>query len=340
MNRALLQWLVCPGCRGRLTLSADSLREDEVISGSLTCAPCRLTYPIARGIPRFVDASNYTSNFGFQWNRFARTQLDSANGTTISRDRFTAQTGWRDRALRGRLVLDCGCGSGRFAEIALSLGATLVAIDYSTAVDACRENLGHDPNLHLVQADLYRLPFADGTFDAVYSLGVLQHTPDVERAFTSVARQVRPGGAIVVDIYPRSWKDWLHPRTVLRPLTVRVPHDRLFAMIERTAPALLRISQAIGRVPVAGPVLQRAVPVANYTGVYPLNESQLREWAVLDTFDWLGPKYDTPQTADALRAWARQAGLDDVSVFQARHLTVRGTRHGAAEDAKPDASRH
>ena len=61
----------------------------EVISGSLTCAPCRLAYPIARGIPRFVDASNYTSNFGFQWNRFARTQLDSANGTTISRDRFT-----------------------------------------------------------------------------------------------------------------------------------------------------------------------------------------------------------------------------------------------------------
>lgn len=339
MRRALLQWLVCPDCRGGLRLTAEGWRDGEIETGSLACGGCRRSYPIERGIPRFVDAANYTSNFGFQWNRFARTQLDSANGTTISRDRFLAQTGWRDDALRERLVLDCGCGSGRFAEIALSLGATLVAVDYSTAVDACRENLGHHPGLHPVQADLYRLPFADGTFDAVYSLGVLQHTPDVARAFVSVARQARPGGQVIVDVYPGGWKDRLHPRTLLRLVTVHVPHARLFAIVERTAPALLRISQAVGRVPLAGRVLQRAVPVANYTGVYPLNDDQLREWAILDTFDWLGPKYDAPQTADTLRAWASAAGLEEVSVFHARHLTARGTRPLAAPGADPDAPR-
>ena len=340
MRRALLQWLVCPDCHGRLTLSPGAEADDEIASGSLECGQCRRSYAIERGIPRFVDATNYTSNFGFQWNRFARTQLDSANGTTISRDRFIAQTGWTADTLRDHLVLDCGCGSGRFAEIALSLGATVVAVDYSTAVDACRENLGHHSRLHLIQGDLYRLPFAEGTFDAVYSLGVLQHTPDVARAFASVARQARPGGSIVVDVYPRTWKDWLHPRTWLRPMTVRMPHDRLFASVERSVPTLLKISQAVGRVPVIGRVLKRAVPVANYTGVYPLTDAQLREWAVLDTFDWLGPRYDTPQTAETLRAWAAGADLEEVAVFQAYHLTARGRRRAAVPDADRDASRN
>src|SRR5262249_21242944 len=48
-----------------------------------------------------------------QWNRFARTQLDSANGTTESRDTFVEKTGWALADLKGVRVLDAGCGMGR-----------------------------------------------------------------------------------------------------------------------------------------------------------------------------------------------------------------------------------
>ena len=83
-------------------------------------------------------------------------------------------------------VLDVGCGAGRFAEIALRTGAKVVALDYSTAVDACYANLGHHENLEVVQGDVYALPFVGRSFPFVYSLGVLQHTPDVRTAFAAL----------------------------------------------------------------------------------------------------------------------------------------------------------
>jgi len=81
------------------------------------------------------ERSNYTGSFGLQWRTFAKTQLDSANGTTISRDRFTSITGWSEEQLAGKIVADFGCGMGRFAEIALTMGPQrLILIDYSDAV--------------------------------------------------------------------------------------------------------------------------------------------------------------------------------------------------------------
>ena len=61
--------------------------------------------------------------------------------------------------------------------------------------------------------------------------------------------------------------------------------------------------------------------------IYPLNAEQLKEWALLDTFGMLAPKYDHPQpTAGRLRRWLRAAGLADVEVFRAGHLVGRGNK--------------
>jgi len=289
-------------------------------------------YPIERFVPRFVPADNYAANFGFQWNRFRRTQLDSFSGATISRDRFVRETGWTESALKGRRVLDVGCGAGRFAEVALAFGATVVAVDYSSAADACRANLPSD-RLHVVQADIYSLPFEPASFDYVYSLGVIQHTPDVERAVKSMVAPLKPGGTLVVDVYPKHWKGWLHPRVWLRPFTTRVDASRLFSAIERATPALMRISNAVGNVPAVGSQLRRLVPVANYTGVLPLSDAQLHEWAVLDTFDWLAPAFDRPQAPDTMRRWLVESGLTDVTVFKSDHLTARGRKPMAGSPA-------
>ena len=50
-------------------------------------------FPVIRGVPRFVPSDSYAGSFGYQWNRFARTQLDSASGGTQSRDTFVEKTG-------------------------------------------------------------------------------------------------------------------------------------------------------------------------------------------------------------------------------------------------------
>ena len=221
------------------------------------------------------------------------------------------------------------CGAGRFAEVALDAGAKVVALDYSSAVDACLQNLGERPRLHVVQGDIYALPFAPRSFAFVYSLGVLQHTPDVARAFAALPPVLAPGGRLCVDFYELSWKSTLLPKYWLRPFTRRMPKAQLFALCERLVPRLLPLSRAMSRVPFIGRTLRRVVPVANHEGTLPLSPSQLREWALLDTFDWLAPQYDNPQTAATVRRWLEKSGLEDPQVLKAGHLTARGTESHA-----------
>ncbi|MDP9200806.1 MAG: methyltransferase domain-containing protein [Gemmatimonadota bacterium] len=328
MNREILGILRCPRCGASLALTPPATGNDPIERGELECAgPERHRYPIVDSIPRFVPAKNYASNFGFQWNKFRLTQLDSHSGTQISRDRFFASTGWDAKEMKGKRVLDIGCGAGRFTEIALLSGAEVVALDYSAAVDACWENNRGKGVLHCLQGDIYHLPFVPGSFDYVYCLGVLQHTPDVEGAFRGLTSQPKQGGKLAVDVYPRLWQNIVSGKDWIRPVTRRVDRMRLFHLVENTLiPVLLPVSKLIGRIPLFGRKLRRVVPVSNYEGIFPLSSTQLREWAILDTYDMLAPTYDQPQTATTLRSWFQTSGFKEIEVFRAGHLIGRGLK--------------
>lgn len=324
----LMARLLCPRSGQRLVL------EGLLVSGggtALVTPDGRYRYPIRDGIARFVPASNYADNFGMQWNHFARTQLDSHSGCSVSAERFWKATGWTAKSMAGRWVLDVGCGSGRFAEIALSAGAHVVALDYSSAVDACYANLKHHPNLHCIQGDVYSLPFQPGSFDFVYSLGVLQHTPDVERAFLALPPMLSaPGAPLCVDFYWKRIRTMLHMKYLLRPITTRIDQSSLFRFLQLAVPLLLPVSNALRRTPAIGKALQRLIPVADYSKDYPLTEQQLAEWSLLDTFDWLAPRYDNPQTVSAVRRLFASAGMINVEVFHEGHLVGRGKRGASA----------
>ncbi len=326
MHLDLLEILRCPECAKPLDVEGEHAAGVEVDTATLRCRGCRAAYPVLNGIPRFVPAENYASSFGWQWNRFPRTQLDSHSGVPITRNRFFAQSGWTATELNGKRVLDVGCGAGRFAEVSLATGARLVAVDYSSAVDVCRSNLGADARLDVVQADMYRLPFAEGVFDYVYCFGVVQHTPDPGRGFQSLIAPLKSGGRIAVDVYPRTWMNVFWPKYWLRPLTRRLRRDRLFRLVERLVPFLLPISRILGRIPRVGRKLRWLVPVANYEGIHPLNELQIREWAVLDTFDMLSPAHDHPQSPATLRRWIESASLRNGEVVKVGHLVARGEK--------------
>jgi SAM-dependent methyltransferase len=328
MNRDLQQVLACPGCRRSLDLRVERETEGEVETGALLCAACGDRYLITRFVPRFVPADNYSKSFGFQWNRFRRTQLDSTTGHPISRDRFFAQSAWDPADLSGRWTLDVGCGAGRFAEVSLSTGARLVAVDFSGAVDACRANLGPHPRLDVVQADVYRMPFIRRRFDFVYCFGVLQHTPEVHGAFAALAEQLAPGGRLAVDLYPDLLLNRVWPKYWLRPFTKHVAPQRLLPAVTRMVDVLWPLSLALGRLP-GGRKLRHAVPIANYDGLLPLSPQQLKDWAVLDTFDMLAPAHDHPQSVQTLAAWFREAALIEAEVFRRGLVVGRGRRAAA-----------
>jgi SAM-dependent methyltransferase len=326
MNAALLDVLRCPRSGEKLLLEQPQYVDGLVSAGSLVSEGREHQYPIRDFVPRFVAESNYADNFGMQWNYFRRTQLDSYSGLPISADRFWKATGWRPEDLAGKLILDAGCGSGRFAEVALKAGARVVALDYSCSVDACYANLKHYPNLHVVQGDIYALPFAKSAFNFVYSLGVLQHTPDVAKAFEALPPIVSEGGQLCADFYCKRITAMLHGKYLLRPITRRMHGGMLFTALKTAMPFLLPLSQQLGRIPIVGRILRRLIPIADYTNVYPLNERQLQEWALLDTFDMLSPAYDSPQTPATVMRWLERCGLTDAKVFFADHLVARARR--------------
>jgi SAM-dependent methyltransferase len=324
MHTELLEILRCPQTGRRLILEEAEYIGERIHAGWLVSETGEHRYAIRDFIPRFVPESNYADNFGMQWNKFRQTQLDSYSGHPISADRFWKATGWAPGNLGGKWVLDAGCGAGRFAEIALQAGAKVVALDYSSAVEACYANLKRHPNLHVVQGDIYALPFPKGFFCCVYSLGVLQHTPNVAKAFASLPPMVASGGRLCVDFYQKSWGSLMQPKYWLRPFTKRMSKARLFSVLEALVPVFLQLSRAFGAVPVFGQGLQRLIPVANYSRILPLSEQQQLEWCLLDTFDWLSPEYDNPQTPTIVAGWLRSAGMEQIEVLKAGHLVGRG----------------
>jgi SAM-dependent methyltransferase len=321
--------MICPQCRsGGLEAEAEREAAGRIETGTLRCSECGAAYPIVRSIPRFVPMSNYADGFGFQWMKHARTQYDSCSGMTISRDRFFGQTGW-PASMRGETILEVGCGAGRFTEQAASTGAMVVSTDLSVAVEANDASNGMKDNVLIVQADLFRLPFRDGGFDRLFCFGVLQHTPDPARAFFDLPRYVKSGGHLAVDIY-RRWgffKQLTITKYWARRLTARVAPERLYRLCERYLAIMWPVSKVVRRIPLVGTPLLWRLLVADYSNTYALSDEQLREWAVLDTFDMLSPRYDAPQTVETVVEWFRKAGLDRIDVEGRGALVVgRGRR--------------
>lgn len=349
MKTRLVNLLACPHCRARLELDTQAQKGDEVVRGSLRCVPCAALFPIREGIPRFVSSDAYTSSFSFEWKRWRRTQFDTASRRT-SESSFVASTGRRPRELAGKLVLDAGCGAGRFLDLAARAGGEVVGVDLSLAIEVSLENLGNLPNAHFIQADLLHLPFPPNTFDFIYSIGVLHHTPNTRQGFSSLALALKPGGELIVWVYPR-WRlretfryfpDSVN-EVLAQDVSFRIP-PRWNGVVRRLAPALdwtTEISSTIERaVTTRLPprwlyrLCHAAIPLYTLYRIplfYPLRlvtkiaMDPDPEWRVLDTFDWYSPRYQWKHTYAEVRSWFEEAGFDSIAVLP-RPVAVRGRK--------------
>ncbi len=119
-------------------------------------------------------------------------------------------------ALDGREVLEIGPGSGGHSALFASYGAKMTCIDITAdRVQATAEKFrlmgDRAAGCRTFQSDAENLPFVDGTFDIVYSNGVLHHTPDTEKALSEVHRVLKPGGKAVIMLYCKdSWHYWIN----------------------------------------------------------------------------------------------------------------------------------
>lgn len=296
----LIAVLACPNCKEGLRPHGETL----------SCPSCATSFPVLSGIPRFVPQENYADSFGLQWNRFAKTQLDSSIGTDRSRDRFLHETLWDESHLAGRLVLDAGCGSGRFSEVAIALGATLIAIDFSSAVDAASKNLNSE-SLVIAQGDLSELPIPSESLDFVYCIGVLQHTKQPGKIVAELLRCLKPGGEITLTFYENSsWHVRLYSKYLIRPLTKRIPDRVLLTIIERSSAVWFPITNFLFRLPSPfSRIFRFIIPIANYVEFKYATIEAARAEAILDTFDMLSPSYDKPIKKTEILKWVTNSGI-------------------------------
>lgn len=210
MKDRLLQYLQCPACGGSLELGAAQREAEEIMEGRLICRSCATDFPIVRGIPRFasldqieLEKAATAANFGWQWTHF--TQADN---------RYAEQfLGWiapvRPEFFKDKVVLEGGCGKGRHTQLAASWGARdVIGVDLSAAVESAFAATRSLANAHIVQADIYHLPFAR-VFDYAFSVGVLHHLPDPRAGFKSLASKVKSGGHLSAWVYGAENNEWI-----------------------------------------------------------------------------------------------------------------------------------
>lgn len=272
--------------------------------------------------------ADYCQNFGDQWNRFRPVQIDAISGKAESHARFFSETGWTPEWLSGKLLLDAGCGAGRFADVAMDCGARVVAVDLSEAAWACRETLARFPEKDylVVRASLFDLPFRASAFDGIYSLGVLQHTPDPLGAIKCLSSFLVPGGRLATWIYERRVRDisLLQPRTWIRRVTANRSSTQKLA--------LSRVLTAVGfpagwALSWFGRFGERASQFLPYAARHHLGRGDLRrqwDYSVMDTFDWYGPVYDQPQSEGEVTRTMKESGLINVTRLPATGMAVMG----------------
>lgn len=211
MKRKLLDYLKCPSCAGAILLDSEVETEDaEIIEGQLLCDSCARRFPIVRGIPRFAtrtelapDKAATAENFGWQWQHFS-------HDDELYADQFLA---WiapvSPEFFRNKIVLEGGCGKGRHTQLAAAWGAReVIGVDLSEAVETAFAATRGLDNAHVVQADIYHLPFARA-FDYAFSVGVLHHLPAPQGGFQSLASKVKDGGHVSAWVYGAENNEWI-----------------------------------------------------------------------------------------------------------------------------------
>ncbi|MBI4240099.1 MAG: methyltransferase domain-containing protein [Candidatus Rokubacteria bacterium] len=317
----------------------DECRGVEVEEGLLTCIACSGLFPVTEGVPRLLAGAlddwpafvtrwkdkspalaarvastdprrrefeaRYRAtqrSFEFEWLEFRETEdNDLVN--------FRRRSGKGPDELRGRTVLDVGCGMGRYLRLlAPQDGCDVVGLDLGRAAERAQRELGAlRPNVHLVQGNLMHPPFRPGSFDLVYSLGVLHHTPNTAQAFKSIVPLVAKGGELAVWVY---YADMLrHPLRLwvsdaLRSVTTRMPPRWVYYLAHLAGP--LGWAQQV--------LLRRRWTTLLGAPLFLFTVRIKAPWRirVMDTYDWYAPRYQWKHTHDEVRGWFEAAGFSEL----------------------------
>ncbi len=256
---------------------------------------------------KVVGALPRDFDFGANWRRYLRL----VDETRIESAVVSLRSMLGVKSLEGLRFLDAGCGSGLFSLAAHCMGAQVWGMDLNPAAVACAEELkrrfGNEaPRWKIIQGSILDANLLQGlgTFDVVYSWGVVHHTGSMWQALETVAERVAPGGSLFIAIY--------NDQGALSGYWAQV--KRLYnasglgraAVIAVHAPYLIGLRWLVRRVG------KRGGP-----------ERGMNLW--YDMHDWLGGYPFEVATPERVRAWLAWRG------FRMLREKTCGRRHGCNE---------
>ncbi len=324
MKLSLLGILACPVCGGDLkfsVLEAYPRHDAEVEEAMLACKLCAREYPVLDGVPRLrppepvARATAKTRDaFGWEWLRYP----GSLPG---DQETFLEETMLAPHDFPGKLVLDAGCGMGRYSAVALSLGAEVVAIDMSVSLRRVAESAKTQPRLHPVEGDLLHPPFKKGVFDVVYSQGVLHHTANTHQAFKAVSALVKPRGLLSVWLYGKAGRYADFASNPLKPGRTWIAEHRRLAwwivLLRHIMSDFVRVFTT--RLPV--PVVYALCYPLTWLGVVPgvkwftYSVDPRFRVRLIENFDWISPPYQWHHTKEELQGWFVSEGFSVLNVL-------------------------
>jgi len=293
-----IKYFVCPSCKSDLIVDINEEIDNRIKTGSLNCECCNSSFSIINYIARFVTNEEYVSSFGDEWHLFKKVKNSKPY---MSKDEMTNYLDLNKSDIENKTILEIGCGAGPYLDIsAREYGAKhIIGVDLSRAVDAAYENVGNLKNVTIIQANLFYLPFKNATFDLIYSLGVLHHTPNTKDAFNAITPFLKQKGLASIWLYGKYWERKIKNQNWIRKnLTSKLSSKQLF-IFSKIASYLYYLYL----IPILGDGLRERIPIAMDKDI------EVRQ---LNIFDMYSPTYINYHYLDEVYEWFVEDGFENI----------------------------
>ncbi len=321
MKRRNLDILCCPNCKCSLSLVEKEATDNEVIRGILKCKDCGKSFAIVGGVPRMIvnldGRKDLAESWGYEWDSMAdgRLETDTYYGQTEEEEiaSFCRYLGISTDSLRGKVVLDAGCGYGRLTRALNQFGAEVYGIDIASSIERTHEYCSSARNVHILQADIVNLPFQKMTFDYVFCKLTICYVRDHEKTFMGLSDLVKPSGRLFISVPDKSdLASVVRLKDLLR-ITHCIPRGLLLSLCWAFAPVLSLAKRIVGN---------------------PMTSIRTNAFFL---FNALHPSFMTRHTKEEVIGWFEKEGFAEVTLTEgmAHLIHVRGTRGLLAPDSLP-----
>ncbi len=281
-------------------------------------------------VEKFIRIQRNTKiSFEYEWLRY------DVDLEREDREIFLSDSQFSEEFLKGKVILDAGCGMGRYTRIAGKMGVEIIGVDLSQSVLKAYQVTNNNPFAHIVQGDILNLPFREKQYDVIYSLGVLHHTPDAKRSFLNLTRYLKEGGLISVWVYGTAGKYREFKTNPLREDRQRYIKNKLArrlywitVYVREMLLDFVRLFTTRMYVPLLYLVCYPLAAIGKIPLLKYLTASVHNNWRVRlqENFDWFSPQYQSHHTKEEVLGWFNEVKLDDISMLKHGFIPKVGLR--------------